>query len=52
MRSVLPVLLLVAGVALVILGLYLSPLPWLAPVFAGAALIAAGLFADVPEVTK
>lgn len=50
MRRILPVLLLAAGVLLVVFGLFVSPLPWLAPVFGGAALIAAGLFADVPEV--
>lgn len=52
MRRVLPVLLLVAGVCLIAAGLASSPLPWLAPVVVGAALVAAGLFADVPEADQ
>ena len=41
--------LIAAGVGLVIAGLAASPLPWLALVAAGAALLFVGLFIDVPE---
>jgi hypothetical protein len=46
---VLQVGLMVAGVGIVIAGLASSPAPWLAPITAGCALVAAGLFVDVGE---
>jgi hypothetical protein len=52
MRAALPILLLVAGVCLIVAGMAVSPLPWLAPVLAGVALVAAGLFVDVAEADK
>ena len=45
----LAVLALLLGVALVAGGIALSPLPWLALVWLGAAFIAAGLLVDVGE---
>ena len=43
---------LVVGVALVAVGLWLSPVPWVALLWVGGVLIAAGLFGDVREDTK
>jgi hypothetical protein len=52
MRTALPTLLLIAGVCLIVAGMAVSPLPWLAPVIAGVAFVAAGLFVDVAEADK
>lgn len=40
------VLMAVCGAVLVAAGLYLSPAPWLAAIWSGGVLIAAGLFVD------
>lgn len=46
---VLRILAAVVGLTLICAGLVLSPVPWLAPVVAGGALVAFGLLSDTKE---